>query len=248
MTEILNFLNGKSLYLLYKLLDFEKIFCVADQDSITFICVNDQSNIRICFYPVITRCFFEADTKDKWRYSYVFDSKDIKRSIAWFKNKSDANMNQNLAFEFADDNIKINNKFVNTKLETIIQNPDIPIIPEMKNGVSAQIKNIKDMKSQILSISEEVIQVTLTESDLIISGKQSIFPEYPIKVSDTKLNDDLMKEYKTSCYKHILKISCELAYEANILSLELRFYPGGATQLYGRKNEILFRSLLVAVK
>jgi len=153
-----------------------------------------------------------------------------------------------LTFEFAADNIKINNKFVNTKLETIIQNPDIPIIPEMRNGVSAQIKNIKDMKSQISSISEEVIQVTLTESDLIISGKQSIFPEYPIKVSDTKLNDDLMKEYKTSCYKHILKISCELAYEANILSPELRFYSGGATQLYGKKNEILFRSLLVAVK
>ena len=77
MMEILNFQNGKSLYLLYKLLDFEKIFCVADQDSITFICVNDQSNIRICFYSVITHYFFEADTKDKWRYSYVFDSKDI---------------------------------------------------------------------------------------------------------------------------------------------------------------------------
>ena len=78
MTEILNFLNGKSLYLLYKLTPyFEKKFCVADQDSITFICVNDQSNIRICFYSVITHYFFEADTKDKWRYSYVFDSKDI---------------------------------------------------------------------------------------------------------------------------------------------------------------------------
>ncbi|HJH26112.1 MAG TPA: hypothetical protein C5S37_04885 [Methanophagales archaeon] len=247
MTEILNYLNGKSLYLLYKLLDFEKIFCVADHDSIYFICVNDQSNIRISFYPVITHYFFETDTKDKWMYSYVFDSKDIKRSILWFKNRSNANLDQNLVFEFADDNIKIDNKFVNTKLETIIQNPDIPIIPEMKNGVSARIKNIKEMKSQISSISEEVIQVTLTESELIISGKQSIFPRYPIKVSDTKLNNDLMK-YKTLCYKHILEISCELAYEANILSPELRFYPGGATQLYGKKNEILFRSLLVAVK
>lgn len=250
MTEILNFLNGKSLYLLYKLTPyFEKIFCVADRDSIHFICVNDQSNICTTFFPPVTsHYFFESDTKAKWKYSYVFDSKDIKRSILWFKNKFDAKIDQSLTFEFAADNIKINNKFVNTKLETIIQNPDIPIIPEMKNGVSAQIKNIKDMKNQILSISEEVIQVTLTESELIISGKQSIFPEYPIKVSDTKSNDDLMKEYKTSCYKHILKISCELAYEANILSPELRFYSGGATQLYGKKNEILFRSLLVAVK
>jgi hypothetical protein len=247
MTEVLTYLNGKSLYLLYKLLDFEKIFCVADQDSINFICVNDQSNIRISFYPVITHYFFETDTKDKWKYSYVFDSKDIKRSILWFKNKSNANLDQILVLEFTDDNIKINNKFVNTKLETIIQNPDTPIIPEMKNGVSARIKNIKYMKSQISSISEEVIQVTLTESELIISGKQSIFPRYPIKVSDTKLNNDLMK-YKTLCYKRILEISCELAYEANILSPELRFYRGGATQLYGRKNEILFRSLLVAVK
>ena len=153
-----------------------------------------------------------------------------------------------MVFEFAENYIKINNEFVNTKLETIIQNPDIPLIPEMKNGVSARIKNIKDMKSQISSISEEVIQVTLTESELIISGTQSIFPKYPIKVSDTKLNDELMKEYKTSCYKLILKISCELSYETNILSPELRFYPDGATQLYGRENEILFRSLLVAVK
>jgi len=247
MTELLKYSNGKSLYLLYKLLDFEKIFCVADQDSINFICVNDQSTIRIRFYPVINRYFFETDTKDTWRYSYVFDSKDIKRSIRGFKNKSDANSQQDLVFEFADATININNRFVNTKLETIIQNPDIPRIPEMKNGVSARIKTIKDMKSQISSISEEVIQLTLTESELIISGKQSPYPRYPINVSDTTLNDDLM-EYKTLCYKHILELSCELAYEANILSPELRFYPGGATQLYGKKNKILFRSLLVAVK
>jgi hypothetical protein len=149
--------------------------------------LNDQSNICTTFFPPVTsHYFFESDTKAKWKYSYVFDSKDIKRSIAWFKNKFDAKIDQSLTFEFTDDNIKINNTFVNTKLETIIQNPDIPLIPEMKNGVSAQIKNIKAMKSQISSISEEVIQVTLTGSDLIISGKQSIFPEYPIKVSDTK--------------------------------------------------------------
>jgi hypothetical protein len=247
MTERLNYSNGKSLYLLYKLLDFEKIFCVADQDSINFICVNDQSTIRICFYPAINRYFFERDTKDKWRYSYVFDSKDIKRSVRWFKNRSNANSQQDLAFEFADDTININNTFVNTKLETIIQNPDIPIIPEMKNGVSARIKTIKDMKSQISSISEEVIQLTLTESNLIISGKRSTYPRYPINVFDTKLNDDLT-DYKTLCYKHLLELSCELAYEANILSPELRFYPGGATQIYGKKDEILFRSLLVTVK
>jgi|GEM_PF-3168000 len=248
MSEILQFRNGISLYLLNKLSnDFEKIFCDVDQDSIKFICANNQSTILISFYPAITYYFYDLDAKDKWKYSYAFDSKDIKRSIRWFKKKSDANKSQNLVFEFADDNIKINNRFVNTKLETFIQNPSIPNITKMKNGVSTQIENIEDMKSQISSISEEVIQVTLTESELIISGKQFIFPECPIKVYDTKLNDDLM-EYKTLCYKRILEISCELAYEANILSPELRFYPSGATQLYGKKNEILFRSLLVAVK
>ncbi|MBA7526915.1 hypothetical protein ES705_19086 [subsurface metagenome] len=173
--------------------------------------------------------------------------KILKEVYVGLKKKSDANKPQNLVFEFADDNIKINNRFVNTKLETIVQNPSIPNIPKMKNGVSTQIENIEDMKSQISSISEEVIQVTLTESELIISGKQFIFPKYPIKGYDTKLTDDLMK-YKTLCYKRILEISCELSYEANILSPELRFYPGGATQIYGKKNEVLFRSLLVAVK
>ena len=211
MSEILQFRNGISLYLLNKLSnDFEKIFCEADQDSIKFICANNQSTILISFYkPITTQYSFELNTKDKWKYSYAFDSKDIKRSIRWFKKKSDANKPQNLVFEFADDNIKINNRFVNTKLETIIQNPSIPNIPKMKNGVSTQIENIEDMKSQILSISEEVIQVTLTESELIISGKQFIFPEYPIKVYDTTLNNDLMK-CKTLCYKRILEISCEL--------------------------------------
>lgn len=250
MSEILQFRNGISLYLLNKLSnDFEKIFCEADQDSIKFICANNQSTILIGFYkPITTQYSFKLNTKDKWKYSYAFDSKDIKRSIRWFKKKSNANKPQNLVFEFAD-NIKINtlNKLVNTKLETIIQNPNIPSISKMKNGVSARIKNIKDMKSQISSISEEVIQVTLTESELIISGKQFIYPNYSIKVQDTKLTDDLMK-YKTLCYKRILEISCELSYEANILSPELRFYPGGATQIYGKKNEVLFRSLLVAVK
>ena len=251
MSEILQFRNGISLYLLNKLSnDFEKIFCEADQDSIKFICANNQSTILISFYkPITTQYSFELNTKDKWKYSYAFDSKDIKRSIRWFKKKSNANNPQNLVFEFADDNIKINtlNKLVNTKLETIIQNPNIPSISKMKNGVSTRIKDIKNMKNQILSISEEVIQVSLTKSELIISGKQFIFPNYSINVQDTKLNNDLM-EYKTLCYKRILEISCELAYEANILSPELRFYPDGATQIYGRKNEILFRSLLVAVK
>ena len=249
MTETLNFQNGISLYLLNKLTnDFEGIFCEGNQNSIEFICANNQSTILIGFYPhVFTHEFFEMSKKDIWSYSYVFNSIEVKRNILWFKNKSNATKNQNLVFEFDNENIKINNKFVNTKLETIIQNPNIPPIPKMNDGVSTRIKNIKDMKSQISSISEEVIQVTLTESELIISGKQFIFPEYPIKVYDTTLNNDLMK-CKTLCYKRILEISCELAYEANILSPELRFYPGGATQLYGKKNEILFHSLLVAVK
>jgi hypothetical protein len=249
MTEILNFRNGISLYVLNKLtLDFERIFCKANQDSIKFICANDQASILIGFYiPVITHFFFELDTIDKWKYSYVFDSKETKRNILWFKNRSNANRGQNLVFEFDDEKIKINNNFVNTKLETIIQNPNIPYIPKMKNGVSTRIENIKDMKSQISSISEEVIQVTLTESGLIMSGKQSQIPVYSIKIYDTKPNKNLMK-YKTLCYKGILEIGCKLAVEANILSPELRFYPGGATQLYGKEKQILFCSLLVAVK
>lgn len=249
MTEILNFLNGISLYLLNKLTnDFERIFCKADQDSIKFICANNQTSILIGFYtPVVRHAFFELSTYNKWNYSYVFDSKEVKRNTLWFKNKSNANKDQNLVFEFENENIKFNNNYVDTKIGTIIKNPNIPNIQKMKNGVSARIKNIKDMIGQILSISEEIIQVALREYELIISGYKYQFPAYTIKICDTKLNNNLM-EYKTLCYKGVLEISCKLAYEANILSPELRFYPGGATQLYGRERDVLFHSLLVAVK
>ena len=249
MSELLNFRNGITLYLLNKLTnDFDRIFCEANQGSIKFICANNQSDLLIGFYPpVVTHHFFELDTKDKWNYCYVFDSKEVKRNILWFKNKSNSNKKQNLAFEFSDKKIEINNNLVNAKLETIIQDPSIPGIQKMENGVSARIKNIKDMISQILSIGEEVIQVALTESELIMSGAQHSHPAYTVKVYDTKLNDNSMK-YTTLCYKGILEISCKLVYAASILSPELRFYPGGATQIYGRENEILFHSLLVAVK
>lgn len=249
MSEILHFRNGISLYLLNKLTnDFERIFCKANQDSIKFICANNQSTILIGFYaPEVAHNFFELDTTNKWNYSYVFDSKGVKRNIRWFKTKSNANKSQPLQFEFDEEKIEIKNNYLDAKLETIINNPSSPDIQKMKNGVSARIKKIKNMISQISSISEEVIQMTLTESEVIMSGKQYQHPAYNIQVYDTKSSDNLNK-YATLCHKGILEISCKLAYEANIFSPELRFYPGGATQLYGKKNNVLFHSLLVAVK
>ncbi len=251
MTELLRFQNGIPLYLLNKLTnDFkERIFCEADQNSIKFIGANNQSTILIGFCPPIARYeFFEISKNDIWAYSYVFDSKEVKRNVMWFNNKSNSNKNQNLVFEFSDDGIKIYNNYVNAKIGTIIQNPSIPSIQKMENGVSARIKNIKGMISQILSISEEVIKMTLTESELKISGKQYQHPAYNIKVYDPNLDDENSNKNTTLCHKGILKVCCRLARDANVISPELRFYYGGATQLYGKERNVLFHSLLVAVE
>ncbi len=250
MTGLLQFQNGMPLYIVSKLTnDFkERIFCEADQNSIKFIGANNQSTIIIGFYPdIVAHDFFEMRENDRWNYSYLFESKEVKRNVMLFKNKTISNKNQNLVFEFTNENIKIDGENVDAKIETIIQNPSVHSIQKMETGVSARIKNIKDMISHILSISEEVIQMTLTESELKISGKQYQHPAYNIKIYDTNLDENVIKN-TTQCHKGVLEVCCRLARDANVLSPELRFHHGGATQLYGKERNVLFHSLLVGVK
>ncbi len=250
MVKKIKFPDGFSLYLLNKLTKFDKIFCKANQNNLIFMCANNYLSIRI--NNKIAWGFNDFDFQEKWSHKYVFDAEEVRRNVRWFKIKPNAKKKQTLFFELEDDLLKFYNNEVCAEIKTLINNPPVHEIPLMEGGDLAQIPtsremDIRTMIEQVNSITEEVIKIELTESELIISGKDYSLPTCKLKIKDPKINDRF-NNHTTLCYKAMLKFSCQLAREIGTYSPYITFYPGGATQIYGGKNNISFRSSIVAIK
>ena len=104
------------------------------------------------------------------------------------------------------------------------------------------------MVNQLKSIKEGVLKLTLFNSTLKMSGHAQDFPIYNVSTHSNSSNvgDDMEKS--TLCLKDMLLISCQLASEIGSQSADLRFYPGGATQIFSNGDNASIRCLITAIK
>ncbi len=235
------------MYLLGKLLnDFNPIFCQACGNSIHFI---GARNHLAVYLAVFDRGGGLLDMTDmNWNYKYAFDSDEVKERIAWFRTKASSNKSDRLSIEPYENEICISNSVVNTKLLSFVKSLPIPKIPEMDDGVLVQIADLKEMVGQVKSIGEEVVRLLLSDSELRMSGATHDYPVYTVHTVQSQKSTKIEQERSTICFKEMLLISCRLASEVAPSSTELRFYPGGASQIYATGSNVSVRCLLTAVK
>lgn len=247
MTQSLQIPNGMPMYLLGKLLNnFDPIFCQARGNSIHFIGARNHLAVHL---EVFDRGGGLLDMTDmNWNYRYAFDSDGVKESIAWFMAKATSNKSDRLSIEPYENEICISNSFVNTKLRSFVECPSIPKIPEMDDGVLVQIADLKEMVGQVRSIGDEVVRLILSDSELRMSGSTHDYPFYTVHTVKPQKSTKIEQERSTLCFKEMLLISCRLASEVAPHSTELRFYPGGASQIYAAESNVSVRCLLTAVK
>ena len=243
MTQSLEIPNGMPMYLLGKLLnDFDPIFCQARGNSMHFIGARNHLAVHLKIFGRL----YMADMN--WDHGYAFDSDGMKESIAWFRAKENSNKSDKLSIEPYENEICISNSVVNTKLLSFVECPSIPKIPEMDDGVLVQIADLKEMVGQVRSIGEEVVRLIVSDSELRMSGSTHNYTLYTVHTVQPQKNNNIEQEGSTLCFKEMLLISCRLASEVAPRSTELRFYPGGASQIYATGSNVSVRCLLTAVK
>ncbi len=235
------------MYLLGTLLnDFDPIFCQARGNSIHFIGARNHLAVHL---EVFDRGGGLLDMTDmNWNYEYAFDSAEVKERIAWFRTKANSNTNNRLSIEPYENEIRISNSIVNTKLRSFVERPSIPKIPEMDGGVLVKITDLKEMVGQVSSIGEETVRLILSDSKLRMSGSTHDHTVYTVHTVQPQKSNKIEQERSTLCFKAMLLISCQLASEVTSSSAELRFYPGGASQIYATGSNVSVRCLLTAVK
>lgn len=235
------------MYLLGTLLnDFDPIFCQARGNSIHFIGARNHLAVHL---EVFDRGGGLLDMTDmNWNYKYAFDSAGVKERIAWFRTKANSNTNNRLSIEPYENEIRISNSIVNTKLLSFVERPSIPKIPEMDDGVLVKITDLKEMVGQVSSIGEETVRLILSDSELRMSGSTHDHTVYTVHTVQSQKSNKTEQERSTLCFKAMLLISCQLASEVTPSSAELRFYPGGASQIYATGSNVSVRCLLTAVK
>lgn len=234
--------NGMPLYLVCKLTnDFDTIFCQALGNSINFICAQDHLNIVLKIYAK-TGLF--SNENMNWNYSYSFKSKDVKNKIGWFRSKANSNENQTLNIIPHPDKLVIYNNDVDTNLGSTMNNPPIPVVPEMNDGIHVKISNLKQMISQIRAINGEIIKLKCTSSSFKMMNPSQDSTVYTVNtLQDIDIKDG--NEKSTRCFKAMLLISCQLASEIGIS--ELRYYHGGAIQITSKGDYASVRCLLTTV-
>jgi len=247
LTQSLQIPNGMPMYLLGKLLnDFDPIFCQACGNSIHFIGARNHLAVHL---EVFDRGGGLLDMTDmNWNYKYAFDSDDVKERIAWFRTKASSNKSDRLSIEPYENEMCISNSVVNTKLLSFVECPSIPKIPEMDDGVLVQIADLKEMVGQVRSIGGEVVKLIVSDLELRMSGSTHDHTVYTVHTVQPQKSNKTEQERSTLCFKEMLLISCRLASEVAPRSTELRFYPGGASQIYATGSNVSVRCLLTAVK
>lgn len=235
------------MYLLGTLLnDFDPVFCQARGNSIHFIGARNHLAVHL---EVFDRGGGLLDMTDmNWNYKYAFDSAGVKERIAWFRTKANSNTNNRLSIEPYENEIRISNSIVNTKLLSFVERPSIPKIPEMDGGVLVKITDLKEMVGQVSSIGEETVRLILSDSELRMSGSTHDHTVYTVHTVQPQKSNKTEQERSTLCFKAMLLISCQLASEVTSSSAELRFYQGGASQIYATGSNVSVRCLLTAVK
>ena len=118
----------------------------------------------------------------------------------------------------------------------------------MDGGVLVQIADMKEMVGQVRSIGEEVVRLIVSDSELRMSGSTHNYTRYIIPTAQLKKSTKIEQERSTLCFKEMLSISCRLASEVAPGLTELRFYQGGASQIYATGSNVSVRCLLTAVK
>jgi len=236
--------NGIPMYIVGKLInDFPIIFCQAFGDSIWFIGARDHLAVNINVFNKRNDLFGEKE--NKWNITYAFDSNEVKRNIDWFRKKANSTKDKWLNIVPDESKLHFSNSVVEAKLNSIIEKPPIPKIPQMENGVSVKIMNLKEMVNQVMSIKEGVLKLTVSKSGMKMSGKRYNFPVYNILISHNSINDE---EKSTLCLKDMLLISCQLSSEVGSQSADLKFYPNGATQISSEGDNVSILCLITAVK
>lgn len=238
--------NGLPLYLVGKLInDFDPIFCRAHNGSISFIGARDRLAIIL---KIINN---RADSVGiNWDYTYAFDSTEVKRNIKWYITKSNANKPMPLDIIPFKNYLSISNakKEFEAKLTTIIEDPPIPRIKEMDDGITIRIKDLNEMAEQVSSIEGEVVELKYSGHRFEMKSTKHEYPIYTVRTANySELKED-SDEKITFCLKQILLISCQLTSELESKTAELRFYPGGAAQIHSAGDYISSRCLLTTVK
>ncbi|MFZ3060357.1 MAG: hypothetical protein WA102_11565 [Candidatus Methanoperedens sp.] len=247
MTSFLKTPNGMPIYLVGKLTnDFSTIFCQALGDSIYFIGARDHLAVHIETFNRDNSLFYEKQTN--WNITYAFDSLEVRRNIEWFKRKANSIRNVELNIAPIESQLRIFNNVVEAKLDSIIEKPPIPRIPEMDNGESIKLMNLKDMVNQVRSVKEGVLKLTLSNSGMKMSGSTHTSPVFSVQASHNLYDNGDNRERSTFCLKDMLLISCQLASEVGSQSANLKFYPSGATQVFSQGDNVSVRCLITAVK
>lgn len=235
--------NGMPMYIVGKLInDFDTIFCQARGSSICFLGARNHLAIHL---KITKKDFFSIEDVN-WNTTYAFKSDVVKRNIAWFMTKANSSKNETLNIIPHESEIHVFNNIVEGKLRSFVENPPIPRIPKMDDGVSVKIVDLKEMVNQIKPFKEEVLRLTLSNSEFKMSGSTHDSPIYNVRVSQNTHPEEI--KTSTLCLKEMLLISCRIASEVSSQSSELRFYPGGATQISSNNGNVSVRCLLTAVK
>ncbi len=248
MTSFFETPNGIPMYLVGKLSnDFSTIFCQVFDDSINFIGARDHLAVHLKIFNNRDINFFR-EKGTSLNLTYAFDSNDVKGNIDWFRTKANSNRKERLSIEPHESQLHIFNKVVDAKLDSVIKESPIPTIPKMDGGLFVKLLDLKEMVSQIKSIKEGVLKLTLSNSTMKMSGSMNNVLFYKIRIHQNKSNVGNDVEKSTLCLKDMLLISCQLAAEIQSQSVDLRFYPGGATQIFSQGHNVSIRCLITAVK
>lgn len=239
--------NGMPMYLVGRLInDFKIIFCQARPNLICFLGARDHLAIHLKIFN--RDRVFVSESDPNWSFVYAFNSDEVKREISWFRTKKNCTKSEILNIIPSENKLHIYNSFVDAELKSFVENPPIPRIQKMDDGVPIKIEALSEMVDQISPIKGEVIQLTLSNSEFKMSSSTHDSPIYNVRMHRNIKMDQGIGNVSTLCLKEMLLISCQLASEVEPHSAELRFYPGGATQVSSQGSNISVRGLLTAVK
>lgn len=234
------------LYIIGKLVnDFDPIFCRVHGESIDFVGARDHLAVTL---KIINRqgSIFE-NVNHSWNFTYAFNSMDVKTNIEWFRKKANSRkISGGIDILPSDNKLQISSEIVEATLKSFIKNSPIPIVRNMDGGLKIKILNIKDMVESVRSINDEIIEILFFEGELKLRGSSQASPTHKVRIAQ---NSEIENEKNgaTLCLKQLLQLSSHLSSEVNQNTAELRFYPGGAVQIYSDGAEMDIHFLITTI-
>lgn len=247
MDPSLHISNGMPLYIIGKLVnDFDPIFCEVNGESIVFVGARDHLAVKL---NLINRqgSIFE-NINHSWNFTYAFNSMDIKTNIEWFRKKANSKkIVGGIDILPSENKLQITSEIVEATLNSFIKNSPIPIIKNMNGGLKIKILNIKDMVESVRSINDEIIEILFYEGELKLRSSSQASPTHKVRIAQNPVTES-GNNGGTLCLKQLLQLSCHLASEVNPNTAELRFYSGGAVQIYSEGTEMDIHFLITTIE